>query len=140
MPQLIDIIELKRPIQYETLKFDTLDGDLHKGQYAIDELGILHVRMHPENNLQWRVFDPADGHDLTKLSAGLTKVNIIPNEHCYYYEYVLKDGSERIVRFPISKEEYEDGKKKDAVSIDDKEPKPTKSEIDKIKKDDDKWL
>lgn len=132
------IPQLKRPFCYETLKFNTADGDLHKGQYAVYN-GQYLIRMHPENNFQWSVIDPFENPNYKDLIVGLTEVDIIPNEHCYYYEYVLKDGSERIVRFPMTKEEYFGQGKLDA-DVRKLEPNPTKKEADDIKKEDSKWL
>jgi hypothetical protein len=97
---------LQRPFCYETLKFNTSDGDLHKGQYAIDANGNYLIRKHPENNYQWTVLDPYEVSDIPQQIQGLTEVQVIPNEHCYYYEYKLGDGSGRIVRFQITGKKY----------------------------------
>lgn len=129
---------LKRPFCYETLRFDTTDGDLHKGQYAIDENGNYLIRKHPENNYQWIVLDPYEVSDIPQQIQGLTRVRVIPNEHCYYYEYYLTDGSDRVVRFPIASKKYKDYGKEKANVLGD-EPKPNKKQINDIKKKDSLW-
>lgn len=129
---------ISRPFCYETLKFNTIDGDLHKGQYAIDANGNYLVRKHPENNYQWIILDPYEVSNIPQQIQGLTQVQIIPNEHCYYYEYKLDDGSDRIVRFQITGKKYKDYEKSGASVLSAK-PKPTKKQIDDIKKEDDLW-
>lgn len=129
---------LQRPFCYETYKFNTPDGDLHKNQYAIDENGNYLVRKHPENNFQWTVLDPYEVKNIDEQTAGMTKVEILPNEHCYYYEYALEDGSDRIVRFPITEKKYKDHGEKNSDVLKAK-PNPTKTQIAKIKKEDILW-
>jgi len=73
---------------YETLKFDTADGDLDFGQYAVVEGGNL-VRTRPKDEAQFDFVEELD-------TEGLEEVNIIEGEHCYYDEFLTAKGAEAV--------------------------------------------
>jgi len=74
---------------YETLKFDTADGDLDFGQYAVVEGGDL-VRTKPKNEAQFEFVD--ENYDVSDLN----EVKIIEGEHCYYDEFLTAKGAEAV--------------------------------------------
>lgn len=119
---------------YETYKYDTPDGELHKDQYAFTGTVYL-IRSHPENNNQPTTLDPREDIDWEKKIAGLTEVSILPDQHTYYDEFILPD--DRIYRVLATKTKYDKLKTK-SQKIANKSL--TNAEIVDIKKDDDKWL
>lgn len=73
---------------YETLLFDTPDGDIGIGQYAPDESGTgYYIRTKPETETQF------DWTDNTSLVKGLYKVNIVTGGHAYYNEFLTSVGA-----------------------------------------------
>ena len=73
---------------YETILFDTKDGDLDIGDYAPDESGIgYYYRTKPKNQAQ---FDWTDNASLVK---GLHKVKIVADGHAYYDEFLTANGA-----------------------------------------------
>lgn len=122
---------------YETIKFDTADGELHKGQYARDGDNI-YIRNKPENNAQFSLFDYDNlltVEERARELSTMTEVHILPNEHLYFDEYALPDG--RVYREKSDEKSYKDLALKDAKP---KTKNITNAEIAKIKKDDGKWL
>lgn len=119
---------------YETYKYDTPDGELHKGQYAFTGTVYL-IRNHPENNNQPILIDPREDLDWQTKIAGLTEVSIIPDEHNYYDEFILPNS--RIYRVPSTKNKHDKLKDKDQKIAG---KNLSNAEIADIKKDDDKWL
>ena len=124
-------VKLKWLSSYETIKFDSLDGDLGKDEYAKHPLrsDTWFVRKHPKNNFQFLV---------TKDSAdilGKMEIQIADPRGSYYDEFELPD--KRTLRIPSTRKEYWDrGELPDA-------PQPVKEvddlEIAEIIKDDDLW-
>jgi len=100
--------DLTHRVSYETLKFDTLDGDLDALQYAEDD-EKYYLRLHPKNNYQFSVFykeeqeDGTPAFDVTRL-LGLVKVDILP-EKAYYSEFFTPQG--RIYREQITAQDYQ---------------------------------
>ena len=71
---------------YETLGFDTPDGDLDFGQYALDENGKgYYIRTKPKNEAQFEHVDLK--YDIT----GLTEVHI--SGKAYYDEFLTAKGA-----------------------------------------------
>lgn len=119
-------------VSYETVKYDTPDGELHKGQYATDGQ-VYFVRNHPENNYQPEVIDPREDIKWQEKIAGKTQVGILP-EKMYFDEFLLPDN--RVYRLPSTAKKYFDVATK-KVAIPTKEV--TQAEITEITKDDSKW-
>lgn len=96
---------------YETLKFNTPNGDLGKGQYAIYQ-GRHYVR-YPQDSPRWTILEALDNHTLNipKIIAGLEQVLVVEDEKMYYDEFELP--SKKTIRIPINKQEYLDLAKKD---------------------------
>lgn len=111
---------------YETIKFNTLDGDLGEGQYARHPRVGYYVRRHPKNNFQFLRIE--------ELNPDIDKVEVQISGLAYYDEFMLPDN--RIYRVPITEKKYRDYAVKGAepASIDLKE-----SDMTAIKKDDAKW-
>ena len=129
---------LKWLCSYETLKFDTPDGELHADEYAIHE-GRHLIRIHPENNEQFTIIEDYNLEhtpliDVQTATAGKQLVSVLPGQHMYYDEFALPDG--RIFRTKSSKSEYESLAGKNAGK---REKVVTDKEIKDIKKDDDLW-
>lgn len=124
-------MKLQWRMSYETLKYDTPDGELHKGQFA-KHGSVYLVRNHPENNNQTVVIDPRDDPDYLVKLQGLVEVGIVEGEHMYFEEFLLP--SNRIVRLPIARSKYLLAK--DKIPMKDL----TAKQIADIVKDDDKWL
>jgi hypothetical protein len=73
---------------YETLLFDTTDGDLTTKQYAPDGNGTgYYVRTKPATEAQF------ERVDLNYKLAGLKQVNIVPYAHAYYDEFLTAQGA-----------------------------------------------
>lgn len=91
---------------YETFKFDTVDGDLHKGQYARDGEAI-YIRNGAENKSTIQQFD-ADNklteQERADFLSTMTEVQIIPDEKMYYDIFILPNG--RQFRIPSSAQLY----------------------------------
>ena len=83
---------------YETLKFDTLDGDLDFGQYAKTEGGYL-IRTKPKTEAQFEGVDFS--YDVSKLK----EVKILSG-HCYYDEFRSATGN--TVRIQSNAKKYWD--------------------------------
>ena len=76
---------------YETLLFDTKDGDLDIGDYAPDESGIgYYYRAKPKNEAQF------DWTDNVSLIKGLHKVKIVAGGHAYYDEFLTSNGASKL--------------------------------------------
>lgn len=79
---------------YETLLFDTKDGDLDADQYAIDETGEgYYIRTKPKDQAQFDYVpikdDKGNVYDVSKL----TEVKIVKDGHAYYDEFLTADGA-----------------------------------------------
>lgn len=127
--------KLKWLCSYETIKFDTPDGDIHKGQYAIYE-GRHIMRLHPENNHQFVILEAQDDqdYDIPKMIEGLEEVQVIVGEKMYYDEFQLPDG--RKYREASTQGKYRDLGLRHAGP---RQKTVTKLQIDKIKEGDDQW-
>jgi len=99
----IDLIPYKNKwlCSYETLRFDTPDGDIDFGQYALDESGKgYYIRTKPKNEAQFYYVEiPYD------VSA-LEQVHIVPDAHCYYDQFRNAEGN--TVRRPSTAKIYWD--------------------------------
>lgn len=129
--------DLKWVHSYETVKFDTEDGDLHKGQFAKYNGGHL-IRVHPENNNQFVLAEKYyEGKDINiqDILSGLTEVSILAEENMYYDEFLLPNG--RKFREKSTKQKYKDLSKPNAEK---RTRKVTDSEINDIQKEDNQWL
>ena len=72
---------------YETLLFNTPDGDLDVTQYALTEDGKgYYIRTNPKTEGQFNWVP------LTHDVSGLTKVQIVPGAHAYYDEFLAAVG------------------------------------------------
>lgn len=121
-------MNLKWRLSYETIKFNTPDGDLSKGQYAVAPKGGFYVRRHPQNNYQFLRAEKLDP------TLDIEEVQIVEGESMFYDEFELPN--KRILRFPSTQNDYRalavknaSGRNKDVTS----------QEIQEITKDDDKW-
>ena len=85
---------------HRCLVFDTVDGDLHRGQFA-RRAGHILVRLHPESNRGWSAFEEGT-YDVTAL----TEVAVLPGLTRCYAIVALPDG--RPFRFPITAREFAD--------------------------------
>ena len=98
---------------YETLKFDTLDGDLDFNQYVVQDNGY-YVRTKPKDEAQFEFVETLD-------TTGMEEVNIVEGEKCYYDEFLTAKGanaiwkeapeempSEGILRLPSTGKDYWD--------------------------------
>lgn len=92
--------QLKFRTSYSAPKFNTVDGDLSKGQYARHPVSGYYVRRHAQNNYQFLHVDAIDP------SIDVEEVTIIPDELAYYYEFYLP-GDNRLLRVPVTKRSYE---------------------------------
>jgi hypothetical protein len=83
-------------VSYETLLFNTPDGDLDVGQYALDGNGTgYYVRIQPKTEANFQ-------HVSLKYDvSGLSLVNIIPG-HAYYDEFLTAAGQKAISESPFS--------------------------------------
>ena len=135
---------LKWRRSYQTIKFDTPDGDLDKDQFAVNPKGGTFVknsgievnvprwfiRNAPKNNSNFATTD--DPKDID----GKTEVGIISFDGAFYDEFVLPD--ERVYRIPTTNQKYTE------VSFVKDTPQPSKivddTEILEIIKDDSLWL
>lgn len=97
---------------YETLAFDTSDGDLGMNDYAI--YGIKHngnpiylVRTHPKDDRQWEI--TSRDEDI----LGKTEVDIVCDACKHYSEFRGKRGE--VIRVPMASSEYERIKLKDEL-------------------------
>lgn len=122
-------MNLKWRHSYKTVKFNTADGDLSKGQYAKHPVSGWYVRRHPKNNFQflhvWEL-DPA---------LDTEEVAHIPGQYAYYDEFI-DPVNKRIIRLPSTSQAYS------ALAIKNASPLSkdlTNNEITQIKKDDKNW-
>lgn len=131
-------MELRWLYSYETVKFDTPDGDLHKGQYA-EFKGNYFIRDHPENNAQPTIYRTEDDRgnkiDLKDIIKGLEKIEILKDEHMYYDVFELPDG--RLYRAQSPKSSYDSLKVKNSPKV---VKSVTEKDILKIKEKDHEWL
>lgn len=113
---------------YETIKFDTPDGDLDLGQYAVSPKGGFFVRRHPKNNFQFI--------NVEKLNEKIDtqEVHILPGEFMYYDEFELP--SKRTLRLPSSQTEYKGLAVKNAPE---RQKDLSLADIEKEQADDHKW-
>ena len=119
--------KLKWVCSYETLKFDTPDGDIDSGQFCRYR-GKFLVRLHPKNNRQWSRVAELD-------TSGMKEIFLVEGENMYYDVFSLPDG--RLLRLASRKEEY------NSLRSVKNYPQPTKevtdSEISFFTKDDHLW-
>lgn len=127
--------KLKWLCSYETIKFDTPDGDIHKGQYAVWE-GRHIMRLHPENNHQFTILEAQDDQefDIPKMIDGLEEIHVLEGEKMYYDEFELPEG--RKLRMPSTQRKYRDLAVKNAPP---RTKTATTQEITEFKKDDHLW-
>ncbi len=86
---------------YETLRFNTVDGDLGIDQYALDETGVgYYVRTKSKDESQFEYVESS--HNIT----GLEKVELVIGEHCYYDEF--RDAKGETVRIQTTGKKYWD--------------------------------
>jgi len=72
---------------YETLLFDTPDGDIGIGEYALDEEGTgYYIRTRPKDEAQFNWVD------LKYDTKGLVEVHIVSG-HSYYDEFLTAEGA-----------------------------------------------
>ncbi len=69
---------------YETLKFDTDDGDIGLDEYCVTT-GGYYIRTKPKDESQFEFVETLD-------TKGLKEVHIIKG-HCYYNEFLTADGA-----------------------------------------------
>jgi hypothetical protein len=97
-------MRLEWKCSYETVLFDTVDGDLGENDYADipaqhpTEGRVWYVRKHPKNN-----------HNFVRTNVradiqGKTKVNILDTSGAYYDEFIMPDN--RILRQPSNRTVY----------------------------------
>lgn len=127
--------KLKWICSYETIKFDTPDGDIHRGQYAVWE-GRHIMRLYPENNHQFTILEAQDDQefDIPKMIDGLEEIQVLEGEKMYYDEFELPEG--RKLRMPSTQRKYRD------LAIKTSEPRKkdaTLSQITKFKENDHLW-
>ena len=122
-------MKLKWLISYETIRFDTADGDLDRDEYAVNPKGGWFVRKHPKNNHQFvKTNDPDD-------IEGKKRVGITDMKGAYYDEFELPD--KRRFRTPSSRQKY------DGLRYTKRYPHPEKEisseEINLVTRDDYLW-
>ena len=125
MPE--DKINLEWKVSYETILFDTLDGDIDKDQFCRWKGGFL-IRNNPKNN--------ANNFFVERLDTdGMEEVFITDEKGAYYDEFILPSG--RKYRIPSTKSNY------DPMRTVKNYPQPSKevtdTEITEIIKDDGLW-
>ena len=91
-------IKLIWAVSYETILFDTVDGDLGKEQYAINPKGGWFVRKHPKNNHQFVNTD--NPSDIVEKD----EVQIMDMRGAYYNVFNLPNG--RSLRIQSTHEKY----------------------------------
>lgn len=136
------VMELKCLSSIQTLKFNTVDGDIHTGQYAFHG-GVYYIRDKSELTSQPKelvpvnpLFDNPDAViNIPERISGLTEVLVVPNESAYYDFFELPNGE--IYRSKSDKIKYEDLAKSGATKV---VKDVTQKEIDDIKKEKAKWL
>lgn len=120
-------MKLQWRLSYETILFDTPDGDLGDGQYADSGKGFFYVRRSPKNNSQFvfvKNIDPL---------IDKTLVHIIPG-FAYYDEFILPNG--RCLRIKSSQQNYKSLAIKGALPL---TKDITAQEVIDAQKDDVKW-
>lgn len=90
-------LRLKWLSSYETLKFDTIDGDLDINQFARVK-GGFYIRTTPKNNSQFTFTTDVE------LIQGKQEVGILEGENCYYHQFELPDG--RLFRELCTRSDY----------------------------------
>lgn len=120
--------KLKWRVSYETLKFNTPDGDLDRNQFCRFKNGHL-IRTKPKNNAQ---FDWVE----TLNTTGMQEVFVAEERGAYYDEFALPSG--RIFRISSTKQKYWDVAK--IPNHPQPEKEVTEAEIQEIIKDDHLWL
>jgi len=98
MPELIPY-KNRWLCSYETLRFDTSDGDIDIGQYALINKGY-YIRTKSKDEGQF------DRVDSDYKVAGLKKVKLVVGEHCYYDEFRGADG--KTIRIQSTGKKYWD--------------------------------
>lgn len=92
-------------VSYETLLFDTPDGDLGNNEYALAEGDGYYIRTVPKNQGQFirigldRKDDEGNVYNLTARKI----VSLIPNAHAYYDEFLTAYGQNEIMVNPVGK-------------------------------------
>lgn len=91
-------VEMQWAVSYETVKFDTHDGDLGLNQYAVKNKNSWYVREVPKNRGNFT--------STSSLSAikGKEKVNLVCVECAYYSEFLSRSGKR--IRVRMNKQRY----------------------------------
>lgn len=101
--------EMKWVVSYETIMFDTADGDLATDEYAVAGEGEWYVRSAPKNKAQFELTTNAKDIE-GKKEVGIRAKKTPENQACtgcaYYSEFMGRDG--QIERVLQQKKEYED--------------------------------
>lgn len=78
---------------YETILFDTLDGDIDVGQYALDEDKVgYYIRTRPKTEAQFDWVPLVDDNGVEYDVSKLTEVKIAKG-HAYYDEFLTAAGA-----------------------------------------------
>jgi len=111
---------------YETLLFNTPDGDIDRNEYAVVD-GAFLVRRHPKNNAHVVRVEQLN-------TTGMTEVSVVPLQRAYYAEFVLPSG--RRYRERITRQQYFDATTRTPTN-----PRKdvTAAEIADIVRDDASW-
>ncbi len=75
---------------YETIRFDTADGDLGLDEYARDPEGGYYIRTRPPTEAQFEHVD--EEYDL----GARKEVRILEGTHAYYDEFLTAAGAEAL--------------------------------------------
>lgn len=104
-------------VSYETVMFDTLDGDLDLDQYAVNPAGGYFIRTVPKDQGNFNIaYDSATSSPI----VGKTEVKLVCEKCAYYQNYVAYDGTMK--RAPYDQLQYQTLATKDA-------PPATKTEL-----------
>ncbi len=108
MPNLIPY-KNKWLISYETLLFDTLDGDLDVNQYALDGNNTgYYIRTVPKDQDQFIHIgldlreDSISGTGALHSLASLNLVRLVPRQHAYYDEFLTAAGQIALAASPMT--------------------------------------
>jgi len=81
---------------YETLRFDTADGDIALDEYALDESGKdYYIRTKPKSEAQFEyvpAIDDGKPYDVSNLKL----IKVLKDKRCYYDEFLTAVGAEAI--------------------------------------------
>src|SRR3990167_2839748 len=110
-------VEMKWVNSYETVAFETSDGDLGMNEYAIAREGEWYIREVPKNERQFV--------STTSPSAIVGKQEVfVTNGNAYYSRFENKNGD--VLRYSMSKTEY------DGLRYIPEYPQPKKRELQSI--------